>query len=149
MPDPIPAECSPTAAAVIAACEREWPHQLHDCSGFVRAVARDMGVLLTGQADNIVDFIDTHWRDPGSEGFASEWADAGFLVIAGLRGDEQQVPNAHGHVVIIVPGTSNTGHALGYWGRFHGTGMKQASISLAWRAADLENVIFRATPIGV
>lgn len=48
---------------VINSCEAHWDAFRSDCSGFVKAVAADFGITLTGQADDIVDQIQgPGWR---------------------------------------------------------------------------------------
>ena len=56
-----------------------------DCSGFAKAVAEDFGIVLTGQANDIVDQIQKQpWQLLKSGSEASNKA-AG-LVVAGLKG---------------------------------------------------------------
>src|SRR6266446_9467 len=91
-----------TQNKVVAACEKHWDQFKSDCSGFVKAVAQDCGILLTGQANDIVDQIQKlPWqvlKDGAAVGHeASVKANAG-LVIAGLK----DTPS--GHVAIVVPG---------------------------------------------
>jgi hypothetical protein len=114
---------------IFAYAEKEWPANKSDCSAYVKAVAHDLGVVLAGQANDLVDFWTSHapWINLGHDAAkASAYAADGYLVFAG----EKQKPN--GHVVLIVPGTSANGYPMGYWGQLHRVGRKNASISLAW-----------------
>ena len=45
------------ADQVTIACEKEFPRHSADCSGFVRAVCADLGVAVTGLANDIVNTI--------------------------------------------------------------------------------------------
>jgi hypothetical protein len=46
-----------TAAAIIASSRRNSPVYRNDCSGFAKSADRDYGVLLAGQANDIVDYL--------------------------------------------------------------------------------------------
>jgi hypothetical protein len=140
--------------SVIEACEKHWPSQRHNCSGFVRAVASELFVLLpgsTGQADWMTWFI-KEWtvgddtmsaiRPGPSAGLeAANLASRGFLVVAGATSDEinsaRQIPpetrTEHGHVVVIIPGFSASAWPIGYWGTLGSTGHKNASLSKCFR----------------
>ncbi len=129
---------------VIAAAEREWSSHRSDCSGFVRAVAQDLGIPLGGLANHLVDMwnSDPGWIKLGHDHQrASLLAAQGYLVVAGRK------ETAHGHVVIIVPGTSAHGDAVGYWGRLGGIGEKHKGLGFAWKRSDLSTVQYFAIPI--
>jgi hypothetical protein len=103
---------------IIAVCQRYIRLYPNDCAAFVRAVASDCGVLVSGDANSIVDFIQTGRRLSNGQA-ARQAAAAGDLVIAGVRGTK------HGHVVIVVDGPMNTGKHPGkypyaFWGQYHG-----------------------------
>jgi hypothetical protein len=40
---------------IINACEAEYQAHITDCSGFVKAVAKNLGIILYGLANDIVD----------------------------------------------------------------------------------------------
>jgi hypothetical protein len=114
---------------IFSYAEKEWDAHKSDCSAYVKAVAADLGVVLAGQANDLVDFWTTHapWINLGHDAKrASDLAASGYLVVAG----EKEKPN--GHVVLIVPGWSANGHPMGYWGQLHRVGRKNTSISVAW-----------------
>ena len=46
MADPTPQQ------TIINKCETEFNAHSDDCSGFVKAVANDLGIVLTGMADD-------------------------------------------------------------------------------------------------
>jgi hypothetical protein len=91
---------------IITICEQAWPAHQSDCSGFVKAVAAQLGVALNGLADDIVDEIqDEPWEvlDDGPAA-AGKAAQAGMFVVGGLKGSDEQQPSQHGHVVVVVAG---------------------------------------------
>src|SRR6516164_2166078 len=110
---PVPPPPSPIAAV----CEADWDAHKNDCSGFVKAVATDLGIVLTGMANDIVDEIaSAPWTSLNSDGVAAKQkAEAGFFVVAGLK------DTPHGHVVVITPGPlAHDKYPTGYWGRLGG-----------------------------
>lgn len=132
---------------VKAFCEEFWPRDKSDCSAFVRDVADAMGVTLAGNADTIVNTIRHKWHKLPNGVAAKAAAEAGTLVIAGLRGDEQAEPSEHGHVVVVVGGALDHGkYPTGYWGRLGGVGERNKTINYAWRTADRDKVTYAVPP---
>jgi hypothetical protein len=133
------------ADRVREACETCFTAHASDCSGFVRAVAGQLGVGLEGLADQIVDTIrsGSGWT-PLSDGIAAaQSAATGKLVIGGLKGSEQVTPDPHGHVVVVVDGPLARGaYPSAYWGRLGGIGDKDKTINWAWRAGDRDRVSY-------
>ena len=88
------------------ACEACFAANANDCSGFARAVASQLGVTLTGLANDIVDTLrgGGQWTQLDDGIAASKQAPAGKLVMGGLKGSEQTHPDPHGHVVVVVAG---------------------------------------------
>jgi len=127
---------------IIKACEGEFQNHIADCSGFAKAVARDLGIVLTGMANDIVDEIQSApWKLLADGIEAKNQADAGFFVIGGLK------DNPHGHVVVIVPGPLDAGHhkyPTAYWGSIRGAqfAAKDKTVNWAWDAADRDRVIY-------
>jgi hypothetical protein len=91
---------------ITTVCMQQFPAHSGDCSGFVQAVGAGLGVTIQGQANQIVDTLRAggNWVPLADGPTALASARAGKLVIAGLRGDEQTAPDAHGHVVVVVDG---------------------------------------------
>src|SRR5918911_1648292 len=88
-------------------CAEHWEAFKGDCSGFARAVAKDLGVTLSGDANALADLIAAAkggWRRLEDGLAAAKAAANGELVIVGLRGDAQAHPSAHGHVCVVVRG---------------------------------------------
>jgi len=129
---------------IIDTCEAEFDAHSDDCSGFVKAVANDLGITLTGMADDIVDEIQTAPWTTLADGIAAKaQADSGWFVVGGLK------DTPHGHVVVVVQGPLAHGkYPTAYWGRLGGTGMKNTTINWAWNAQDRDKVIYacRALP---
>ena len=141
-----------TAQDIIDACEAEWDAHKGDCGGFARAVAARLGVTLTGMANDIVGEIQQAPWSPVADGpTAAQAAAQGRLVVAGLNGANQQVPDpAHGHVVVVVQGPLAHGlYPTAYWGQLGGVGRKDAGLNWAWRAGDRDNIVYGAidTPV--
>ena len=138
-----------TGQDIIDACEAEWDVHQSDCSGFARAVAARLGVTLTGMANDIVGEIAAAPWSPVADGpTAAAQAAEGRLVIAGLRGADQQVPDAHGHVVVVVQGPLAHGaYPTAYWGQLGGIGKKDMTLNWAWREGDRDHVVYGAIDI--
>ncbi len=130
------------------ACEANFAAHADDCSGFARAVANELGVTLTGLANDIVDTIrsSAEWTQLNDGIAAEQSAAAGKLVLGGLRGDEQANPDPHGHVVVVVAGQplAHGKYPFAYWGRLGGGGRENTTINFAWREADRDNVSYAA-----
>lgn len=128
---------------IVEACEKHWDTWKGDCSGFVKAVATEVGIRLTGQANDIVTQIQQEPWQPLADGVeAQRHAAAGLLVIGGLQ------ESGHGHVVVVVPGALNRGkYPMAYWGRLGSEGKKNMTINWSWDAAERDNVIYAGLPI--
>jgi hypothetical protein len=146
---PFICETNSNAQRIVDLCEQEWPSNSSNCSGFVIAVTSVLGVTLAGDANDIVNAIrSAEWEQISSGNDAKIAADAGKLVVAGLRGDEQVNPDEHGHVVIIVSGPiANDLYPTAYWGKLGGVGEKFKTINYAWRATDRDRVTYAAKTI--
>jgi hypothetical protein len=117
------------------ACEACFDAHSDDCSGFARAVARQLGVTLTRLADDIVDTISAGapWAPLADGVAAAQAASDGRFVIGGLRGDEQANPDPHGHVVVVVAGEplAHGKYPFAYWGKLGGVGEKDQTVNWA------------------
>ncbi|MEC4592565.1 MULTISPECIES: hypothetical protein [Nitrospirillum] len=127
---------------IISVCERNWEKWKADCSGFLKAVAADLGISLSGQANDIIDTMGhAPWIQLGNDSEkAVTYAGQSYLVVAGLKAPH------HGHVVVIVPGAPKP-YPSGYWGRFGGTGRKNTSISWSWKHSELPEVRYFAVQL--
>ena len=133
-----------TPQDIIAACEAEWDAHKSDCSGFAKAVASRFGVALTGLANDIVDAIKTApWSPLGDGVAAAASAGTGALVLAGMKGSDQTVPNPHGHLVVVVTGDLAHGlYPTAYWGQLGGVGKKATTLNWAWREGDRDRLVY-------
>jgi hypothetical protein len=137
-----------SGAKVIAACEAVWNQDKGDCSAFARDVAKLVGVALAGNADAIVDAIRKDWTRLHDGIAARDAADAGQLVIAGLKGSEQLQPSQHGHVVVVVSGPlAHEKYPTAYWGRLGGVGARDQTLNYAWRAGDRDAVTYATVSV--
>lgn len=132
------------ASEIIAACESVWDANKSDCSGFVKAVCEQFQVAMTGQADNIIDQIQSAGWTSLSDGVAAKRAaDQGQLVICGLRGASLTPPNSHGHVAVVVSGALAHGkYPTAYWGQLGGVGRKKETLNYAFKKVDRDKVIY-------
>lgn len=140
----------PDAKRIIDACEDEWPANKSDCSSFVRDVAIAVGVNLSGQANDIVDQIrnGAGWTQLVDGMAAKRAADDGLFVVGGLKGDEQQSPSEHGHVVIVVSGPiAKDSYPTAYWGTLGDTGERAKTVNWAWKAADRDKVHYSSRQV--
>jgi hypothetical protein len=135
---------------VIDACEACYEANNGDCSAFVRAVAGQLGVTLVGNADDIVDTLraSAEWMPVADGVAAAQAAKDGKLVIAGLKGAEQAVPNPHGHCVVVVDGPlAHAAYPTAYWGGIGGQPGKNQTLNWAWTGADRDRVSYGAHEI--
>ena len=132
---------------IINACETEFPNHTTDCSGFAKAVASDLGIVLTGMANDIVDQIGAAPWTALTDGIdAKSKADLGNFVVGGLK------DNPHGHVVVVVQGPIDAAHQkypTAYWGSLKGAqfAAKDKTVNWAWDSTDRDNVIYAYVPI--
>ena len=132
---------------IINVCEADFQQHIADCSGFAKAVAGDLGITLTGMANDIVDQIQAAPWTLLADGIAAKaQADAGFFVIGGLK------DTPHGHVVVVVQGPIDPAHQkypTAYWGSIRGAqfAAKNKTVNWAWDAADRDRVIYAYVPL--
>jgi hypothetical protein len=104
---------------VVASCERHILVHADNCSGFVRAVAKDFGIQLTGVANEIFETLNKKWPfvlryGPGVTSAGRAARDAGNGTVLVIGASHNPSPGGHGHVAIIT-GISN-GSVLVYGG---------------------------------
>ena len=134
----VAATANSKAQTIVDLCEQHWDANTRNCSGFVKSVAADLGIQLTGQANSIIDQMQrSPWRILASGLEARRRAANGALVLGGLKADP------HGHVVIVVDGPLSHGkYPTAYWGSLGGVAKKNTTINWSWVAADRDNVIY-------
>jgi hypothetical protein len=123
---------------IIRSCEGHWDAHKSDCSGFVKAVAADLGVTISGLANEIVGKMESAPWVPLKSGLAAkEKADLGYFVLGGLKAE----PN--GHVVVVVAGPLDRGrYPTAYWGRLGSQGQRAKTVNWAWNAIDRDSVSY-------
>jgi hypothetical protein len=143
------AEAAGKRSRVIASCVKHWPDNQGDCSAFVRAVAKDLGFHLSGNANDIYGEIAKNpWIQIGVGASASVTAGIsageGKFVIAA---EESQ---GHGHVAVVVDYRNafdsypqvDRNKAVAFWGKLNSVGKEFQRITLSWTAVDLQKVLF-------
>jgi hypothetical protein len=105
---PVP-EASEATNRVLKASFQHFHAWQMDCSGYVKAVARELGVPIhQGMANGIVDSLakgEGGWQRLGSLEEAQAAANRGNFVVVGLENPEHGVGELpHGHLAIILPG---------------------------------------------
>jgi hypothetical protein len=129
------------------ACESRFDAHKDDCSGFARAVAGQLGVTLEGLADQIVETLrtDPTWKRLADGRAAAQSAQAGNLVIAGLKGSEQARQDPHGHVVVVVDGPlAQNAYPSAYWGSLGGQPGRDQTLNFAWTVDDRDRIAYAA-----
>lgn len=130
-----------TADQIIEWCETDWDDWKTDCSGFVKAVCQRANIRLQGQANQIIDFLETSpaWEILGAApAVATSRANSGRIVIGGLKNR----PN--GHVVLVVK-SAPLNYPVAYWGRLGAVGRKNTTINWSWNSSDRPNVHYYAS----
>jgi hypothetical protein len=148
---------------VVAACEKWWsrmgPNQLvnkSDCSGFVSSVASELGIKLSGKANDMYYKIQQiPWsvlgRGDHAAHLAAMAAANGKFVVGAWRD-----PNGgDGHVGVIVDTNYATAkipfreRAIAYWGRLHSEGKAYEVHSLSWAVQKRPQVVYSAIDISL
>jgi hypothetical protein len=130
---------------VLEACKASFEANKGDCSGFARSVAGLLGVPLAGLADDIVNTLrgGGNWVALADGVAAAASAATGAFVLAGLRGDEQAKPDAHGHVVVVTgPPLAHDAYPTAWWGSLGGTPGQGQTLNYAWTVDDRDKVSY-------
>lgn len=139
-----------TGARVIAACEATFEANKSDCSRFVKAVARAVGVQLDAglDADGILAYLarTPAWRRLSDGREAATEAETGHLVVGGMTGSD--LGDEHGHVVVVVAGPLNRDkYPMAYWGKLHGVGLRAMTMNWAFTADVLDDIEYFSTAL--
>ncbi len=134
-----------SAQKIIDCCEANWDQNKSDCSGFVKAVSKSLGVSLTGDADEITVCLLELTQKTTDGVLAAQWVGDGKFVVAGLQGAQHRPPRTHGHVVVVVDGPlAHDKYPTAYWGALGSVGKKNQTLNWAWDEADRDNLIYGA-----
>lgn len=132
------------AMEIFDSCDENWEYHKNNCSGFVKAVAAEFEIILSGNADRIIDQLKTDsnsWDITLDPAEAQELANFDQFVVAGLKADEHSTVRKEGHVAIIVTSSEFDGYPKGYWGSTSpGVAKKNTSIRYSWRSPDRDSV---------
>lgn len=121
---------------IIEACERHWNAHKSNCSGFVRAVAKEIDIPFPPdriQADPIIEYISmwstASWWKIGSAKDAGLFAEEGHFVLACLASTESG--RANGHVAVVTSGykPAKGKYPRGYWGALDSVGEKNSTMN--------------------
>ena len=123
---------------VISLCEKHWGKNQKNCSGFVKDIASEIGVNVTGQANDIIDQLAGSGWIKCKDGIeARQKAIEGNFVVGGLKA------TPHGHVVVVVRGPLSHGkYPTAYWGSSGGVGKKNTTINWSWNKTDRDLVTY-------
>lgn len=133
---------------ILAACEKHYKIHSQSCSGFVLAVAGELGHRLAGNADGIIDQLESSWTKI-DRAKAIEAAQAGVLIIVGLKSHEHNPPRGHGHVAVVVGGALYLGKYPLVWGGSSGRAQSAGtkSVGEVWRNTDRDGVRYYQPPM--
>ena len=99
--------------SIVDQCKKAWEGEFvkglknrDNCSGFVKAVAKGLGIPLseTANADGLMDEISTKWTAIASGKEAAHQAEVGKFVLAGLKSGNHNPVRNNGHVCIVIAG---------------------------------------------
>lgn len=138
---------------IVDACEAVWEQEFHagfknsnNCSGFVKAVAKKLGVpfLQVGRADDIGDYLakSAEWTLLATTREAASKATAGAFVVASLKSDQHSPKRSEGHVAIVVTGPLYRDKYPRCWGGSTGLAQSKGNKSTGeiWNTKDRDNV---------
>lgn len=140
---------------IIDQCSAVWGEEFikgvknrDNCSGFVKAVAKKLGILLpeTANADGIADAVKAGWVMVDSGVEAARQAGMGNLVLAVLKASDHTPPRQNGHVAIVVSGELYRSKYPKVWCGSLGSAQSQGELSVSevWGQTDRDNVKYYA-----
>jgi len=144
-----------TDACIVEACKTAFDREYipgtpnrNNCSGFVKEVAKALGVVLphTANADGIVDHLSANWGAVASSAEAARLAGTGKLVIAGLKAADHSPARNNGHVAVVISGALYRSTYPLVWGGSTGSAQSQGtkSVGEVWNRTDRDNVKYFA-----
>jgi cell wall-associated NlpC family hydrolase len=144
-----------TDACIVEACKAAFDKEYipgtankDNCSGFVKEVARALGVVLphTANADAIVDHVKANWSTVADGAEAARLAGTGKLVLAGLKAADHTPARNNGHVAVVVSGDLYRSKYPLVWGGSTGSAQSQGtkSVGEVWNRTDRDNVTYHA-----
>lgn len=135
------------------ACDKNYEKNKNNCSGFVKAVAKELGYALpSGNADSIMENLPKNkWERIPDGASAERLAAKGVFVIVGLKSKDHMKEDTHyGHVSVVIKGNLVEGKYPLVWSGSIGGPVAQSkgnkSVARIWRRADAANVKYYAPP---
>lgn len=136
---------------IIEKCKLAWEGEFlkgtknkNNCSGFVKAVAKALGIPLpeTANANEIVDAISKDWKAVDSGAEAAQLAGTGAFVLAGLKGSDHSPARTSGHVAIVVSGKLYKNKYPVLWGGSTAGAQSQGdkTVGMVWNSVDRDSV---------
>lgn len=147
---------------VIVACERLWPQigvqgrlNKSDCSAFVIAVAREIGILMAGPYANDIyrEVSSAPWQRVGVGNAAAQMAAVAATNGKFVVGAWRNPTGGHGHVAVIVdtsyssPQIPFRSRAIAYWGTLGAIGERYQKHSDSWNSAKQAQVLYAVRDI--
>lgn len=135
---------------IVDACKNAWEGSFlrgtpnkNNCSGFVKAVASQLGISLpaTADADGIAEAVKA-WKKVDSGEEAQRLAANGSFVLVVLKGKDHHPPRAHGHVGVVVSGELyRQKYPMMWCGSIgHAQSEGDKSVGEVWNRADRDSV---------
>lgn len=142
---------------IVDQCKLAWDEEFivglankNNCSGFLKAVAKSLGIPMTetANADTLVqNLIDgDKWSEVESGSEAARLAGTGSFVVAGLKSGDHTPARNNGHVAIVVSGELYNKKYPKCWCGSIGAAQSQGtkSIGEVWNRTDRDNVGYYA-----
>lgn len=140
---------------IIEACKTAWDEEIvkgtknkDNCSGFVKAVAKKLGIPLpeTANADGIASEVAKSWTQASSGTEAARLAGTGSFVLVVLKAADHTPPRNNGHVAIVVSGALYRERYPAVWGGSIGSAQSRGdkSVGEVWNRSDRDNVSYYA-----
>ena len=140
---------------IVSICKTVWDREFipgvenrDNCSGFVKAVAKGLGIPLsdTANADQITDHIAESWTKVASGVEAGRMAGTGRLVLVALKSSSHTPARNNGHVAVVVGGELYRQKYPLVWGGSTGSAQSQGtkSVGEVWNRSDRDNVAYYA-----
>lgn len=150
-PPPIPIAEVPIVSSgqkkIIEACEKHWNAHKSDCSGFAKAVAKELSIELPNvKADPIIAWISewsrASWWKIGSPKEAGTLAEEGYFVLACLTTADSGDDN--GHVAVVTSGykSAHSKYPRGYWGAYKSVGSKNDTMNWSFKKDVMDKVTY-------
>lgn len=138
---------------IVDQCKAAWTGEFvngiknrDNCSGFVKAVAKGVGIPLseTANADGLIDEISKFWTAIASGKEAAQQAELGNFIVACLKSDKHRPSRNNGHICIVVAGAMYRDKYPLVWGGSTGSAQSEGtkSVGEVWNRNDRDAVSY-------